>query len=357
MLSRHSRILVAALFAVTSSASPALAGDPVSQAISYQGRLTQSGSPVNGSADLQFTLYDGSEGGAAQVGSTVEIINATIADGVFTAELDFGAAPGTFDGSARWLEIAARVPHDPSDTLPFTTLTPRQPLRPAPYALYALTAPPAALPAGGSWELTANLSIDNNTLYIDQAGNRVGLGRVPLTNRLEVEGNASKSAAGSWSSNSDARIKTGVETVADALETLNQVRLVGFRYTPQYLALHPAIDNIVYYNVIAQEFAEVFPDSVQSSGEALPERVGGRQGRPWGESDDEVLQVDIHPLIIHSAAAIQELNKRLEAKAQELESKISSVSAENAELRQRLMKLEQTVEQLQQQVSKNGGSS
>src|SRR5262249_27869668 len=115
-------------------------------------------------------------------------------------------------------------------------------------------------------------------LVIDSAGN-VGLSRNSTGNRLEVEGNASKSVAGSWLANSDRRIKTGISTVTNALETLSQVRLVNFRYTDSYRTAHPVIENHSYLNVIAQEFAQVFPDHVKGSGEKLPD-------------GSEILQVD-----------------------------------------------------------------
>jgi|GEM_PF-2686525 len=38
----------------------------------------------------------------------------------------------------------------------------------------------------------------------------IGLGRTPTTNKLEVEGDASKSSAGDWLANSDARLKTNI---------------------------------------------------------------------------------------------------------------------------------------------------
>jgi hypothetical protein len=78
---------------------------------------------------------------------------------------------------------------------------------------------------------------------------------LPATNALEVEGDASKSTAGNWLANSDRRIKTDIEPITGALETLARVRLVDFRYTPEYLATHPAIEDRFYPNVIAQEFA------------------------------------------------------------------------------------------------------
>lgn len=152
----------------------------------------------------------------------------------------------------------------------------------------------------------------------------VGIGRTPTTNTLEVAGNASKSTAGSWLSNSDRRIKTDVKSIAGALETLGKVRLVDFRYTEDYLAAHPEIEDQRYPNVIAQEFAEVFPDHVKESGEFLAD------GSP-------ILQVDTYPLTIYSAVAVQELhrdsvelrreNEALKQKLNDQENRLSKLEA------------------------------
>jgi hypothetical protein len=125
---------------------------------------------------------------------------------------------------------------------------------------------------------------------------KVGIKRTPAVNSLEVEGSASKTTAGSWLSNSDRRIKTEIQSITGALQKLDQVRLVDFRYTDEYRAVHPSIADVRYPNVIAQEFAEVFPDDVKNSGEVMAD------GSP-------ILQVDTYPLIIYSAAAVQELNQ------------------------------------------------
>jgi alpha-tubulin suppressor-like RCC1 family protein len=134
---------------------------------------------------------------------------------------------------------------------------------------------------------------------------KVGIARTPAVNALEVAGNASKSTAGSWLSNSDRRIKTGIESIEGALEKLDQVRLVDFRYTDAYLAAHPEIEDRRYPNVIAQEFATVFPDDVKSSGESLDD------GSP-------ILQVDTYPLTIYTAAAVQELRRENQALKQQV---------------------------------------
>jgi hypothetical protein len=135
-------------------------------------------------------------------------------------------------------------------------------------------------------------------ILITQTTGLVGIARNPTANRLEVEGNASKTAAGSWLANSDRRIKTDVTTISSALETLDKLRMVRFRYTEQYRAAHPAIEDREYLNVIAQEFAQAFPEWVQSSGEKLPD-------------GSDILQVDTYPITIYTAAAVQELHRKL----------------------------------------------
>ena len=178
----------------------------------------------------------------------------------------------------------------------------------------------------------AQLNIDPNIgfSFLGQgSGNaKVGIGRSAAANALEVEGNASKTTAGSWLANSDARIKTDVQTLTGALDKLAQVRLVQFRYTGEYRAQHPSLKDRSYLNVVAQEFQKVFPEDVQSSGEKLP------------VSGDAILQVDTYPLTIYSAAAIQELNEKVESGKQKAETRVEKLEAENAELRARLEKLE-----------------
>ena len=163
---------------------------------------------------------------------------------------------------------------------------------------------------------------------------KVGIKRVPAVNTLEVEGQASKTIAGNWLANSDRRIKSEIQPLTGALEKLDQVRLVDFRYTEDYRAAHPGIPDKRYLNVIAQEFAQVFPDHVQSSGETLPD-------------GSEILQVDTYPLTIYSAAAVQELHRENEAlKKQLAQQKIQlmeqdqATKAKLAEQEERLRKLE-----------------
>jgi hypothetical protein len=93
----------------------------------YQGRLTDGGNPANGVYDLRFILYDAADGGA-QVGPIVTSEDVTVANGLFTVNLDFG---GVYNSTSLFLDIAVR-PGDSTGT--FTQLAPRQALTPAPYA-------------------------------------------------------------------------------------------------------------------------------------------------------------------------------------------------------------------------------
>ena len=165
------------------------------------------------------------------------------------------------------------------------------------------------LAAGASHALVLRAdSIPAQVARLDQDNvftGKLGIGLTPAANALEVAGNASKSTAGSWLSNSDRRIKSEISPILGALEKMDQVRLVDFRYTPEYLAAHPEIEDRRYPNVIAQDFAQVFPDDVKSSGEKMPD------GSP-------VLQVDTYPLTIYTAAAVQELHRENQVLKQQI---------------------------------------
>jgi hypothetical protein len=123
---------------------------------------------------------------------------------------------------------------------------------------------------------------------------KVGIGRTPTTNILEINGNASKTTAGDWLSNSDSTIKTEIHTIDGALDRINKVRLVSFKYKDEYKLLNPSIKDKFYQNVIAQEYQEIYPDYVYQSGDIF--------------EDKNILQVDTNPMYIDGIASIQELS-------------------------------------------------
>lgn len=139
---------------------------------------------------------------------------------------------------------------------------------------------------------------------------------------LNIHGSATKSTAGNWTANSDGRIKQDIEPVADALDTLQKLHPVTFRYTDAYRAEHAGVGEQRYYNVIAQQFAQVFPDAVQGSGEYL----AGAAKTP----ENEILQVDTYPAQIVTIAAVQELaqkNANLQASVDKLMARIARLEA------------------------------
>ncbi|MEP6902885.1 MAG: hypothetical protein ABJA66_14120, partial [Actinomycetota bacterium] len=68
----------------------------------FQGRLNDGANPANGNVEMQFKLYDALAGGT-QIGATISRPAVVVINGIFTTQLDFGAA--AFDGSARFVEI------------------------------------------------------------------------------------------------------------------------------------------------------------------------------------------------------------------------------------------------------------
>ncbi len=140
MEAAKSNMVVLAAVLVLSASATVLAG-LVGTAFTYQGHLTEGGSPANGPYDLRFALYDDPDFGS-QVGGVVTVADEWVSNGLVTVQLDFG---NVYDGTALWLWVLVR-PGDSSG--PYTPLWPRQPLTAVPFALYALEAPGSG--AGGN---------------------------------------------------------------------------------------------------------------------------------------------------------------------------------------------------------------
>jgi hypothetical protein len=103
-----------------------------STTFNYQGRLIQNSLPATGNFDFTFALYDAESGGVLI--DTQQTTSVSVANGIFSVELDFGPA---FAGPPRWLEISVKPAGDAD---PPTLLTPRRPINSAPYAIKSLNA-------------------------------------------------------------------------------------------------------------------------------------------------------------------------------------------------------------------------
>jgi hypothetical protein len=99
-------------------------------AFTYQGQLQNNGGLASGTYNLTFSLYTNRTSGTAVAGPvTNNTVNVT--NGLFTVLIDFGAS--VWNGATNWLQIGVETNGGGS----FTTLTPRQQLTPAPYAIYS----------------------------------------------------------------------------------------------------------------------------------------------------------------------------------------------------------------------------
>ncbi len=93
MLNRNRIVIAALALLLGASAVPAQ-----TTAFTYQGKLSMSGSPANGSYDMQFKIFDGLTKGTQQ-GATITNPTVGVSGGLFIVELDFGS--GVFDGTLR----------------------------------------------------------------------------------------------------------------------------------------------------------------------------------------------------------------------------------------------------------------
>src|SRR6059036_178074 len=82
------RLFLGALFIVLWLIAGASTAFAQTTSFTYQGRLTDGGTPANGNYDLQFVLFDSLSGGA-QIGSTQALNTVPVSNVVFTVSLDF----------------------------------------------------------------------------------------------------------------------------------------------------------------------------------------------------------------------------------------------------------------------------
>ncbi len=126
LLSKPGLALVVSLLLIGVPVS--VSAGTVGTVFTYQGNLTDGGSPANGQYDFEFKLFDDASGGA-QIGSPIVKDNVDVTDGFFSVELDFGSV---FNGQALYLEIGVRPGASGGA---FNLFTGRQELTPTPYAL------------------------------------------------------------------------------------------------------------------------------------------------------------------------------------------------------------------------------
>ncbi len=134
------------------SGNPQSPSTALGSGFTYQGQLTQNGSPVTDQCDIAFRLYNAASG-PAQIGNAITQ-TVVVTNGLFTTGLDFGV--NAFDGNARWLDMQVSCP---AGSGIFAPLAARQPLTAEPYAVYAIksgTATTATYATSAGSAATAN---------------------------------------------------------------------------------------------------------------------------------------------------------------------------------------------------------
>lgn len=131
--------------------------EPMGTGFTYQGELQNTGVAIDGQVEFEFEPFDAVSGGSSLASTVIQTL--MLNGGIFSTELDFGSLP--FTGEAVWLEVRVR-----EDSGSFTTLSPRQAITPAPYALHAQS---VAMDAVTTREIA-----DGSILSADLASGSVG---------------------------------------------------------------------------------------------------------------------------------------------------------------------------------------
>ncbi len=137
-----------------------------------------------------------------------------------------------------------------------------------------------------------------NTLFINNG--RIGIQRDATTNALEVNGNASKSSAGSWVGNSDARLKKDIRPIQSALDKLLQLNGITYQWNDNKTG--NTRPEGIQMGFTAQNIQQVFPENVSTDAQGYLQTAYGTY---------DALLVE----------AIRELTKKVEL----LEQKLASI--------------------------------
>ena len=166
----------------------------VNTPFTYQGELMVNGAPANGSYDMTFDAFGMATGGSSLLtfGSDAHL-GVTVSNGIFTVQnVDFGNLVFT-GGADTWIELAVK----PAGSGSYVTLSPRQKITSAPYAIKSDFANTASQAADLSVAASANdvLVYDGSNwksggtkIRVSNIGVSVGTTSVPPANGLRVGG-------------------------------------------------------------------------------------------------------------------------------------------------------------------------
>lgn len=183
-------------WSITFNRTPAL---PTPTAFTYQGQLASGGTPITGNANVRFTLcnHPTQPTSFSSVGNSISRNLTGIANGLVTTSLDFGSV---IDNPQQlWLNIEVESPPGSG----FVTLSPRQPITPAPQARVAPWTGITGIPANVSGAFSPWAAGAGSSIYY--TAGPVGIGTTTPASTLHVSTNStvvgtieSSSTIGSW---------------------------------------------------------------------------------------------------------------------------------------------------------------
>ena len=166
-----------------------------------------------------------------------------------------------------------------------------------------------------------NILLNNNWISND-GGNegikitddgKVGLNTTPSYELQLSSNSAAKPISSVWTVVSDQRVKTDVSTIENALDKIDSLRPVKFKYTESYCDCTAGVTSDTdYYNFIAQEVEEHFPEAVINSGHDLKDHDTHEV------IVEDVKSLDNHIINVYLVAAVKELKAELDAAKQRI---------------------------------------
>ncbi|GLR16054.1 tail fiber domain-containing protein [Portibacter lacus] len=160
--------------------------------------------------------------------------------------------------------------------------------------------------------LLMNMNVAHHIVTV-QGGGNFGIGRTPSTNRLEVHGNASKSSAGDWLANSDARLKKNIHYL-ESQSMLQQLLLMkGVTYEWNDTRSDQDRPKGKQYGFIAQDLQQVWPENVSEDSEGYLQTAYGTYDHLYVESIKALNQKIINQenQLKHQEQLLQELKAEI----------------------------------------------
>ena len=140
---------------------------------------------------------------------------------------------------------------------------------------------------------------------------KVGINVASPTHELQLSSNsAAKPVSSVWTVVSDSRVKQDINTITGALDKIDGLRPVKFRYTDDYADCHHSGDidsSTYYYNFLAQEVEAELPEAVITTDvdvcDMMTEEI----------LVENIKTLDSHMINVYLVAAVKELKAELDA--------------------------------------------